>query len=156
MLISPAFAQDGGGLGGIEPLIPLVLIFVVFYFLLIRPQQKKAKAHREMIAGLRRGDRVVTSGGIVGQVQRVIGDTELSVEIAEGVRVRVMRSMVAELVAKPEPSRARDDDDDDDDDEDDEEEEERRARRRRNRKRREERRREEDDDADELEDEDRS
>ena len=156
MLISPAFAQDGGGLGGIEPLIPLVLIFVVFYFLLIRPQQKKAKAHREMIAGLRRGDRVVTSGGIVGQVQRVIGDTELSVEIAEGVRVRVMRSMIAELVAKPEPSRARDDDDDDDDDEDDEEEEERRARRRRNRKRREERRREEDEDADEFEDEDRS
>ena len=155
MLISPAFAQDGGGLGGIEPLIPLVLIFVVFYFLLIRPQQKKAKAHREMIAGLRRGDRVVTSGGIVGQVQRVIGDTELSVEIAEGVRVRVMRSMIAELVAKPEPSRARDDDDDDDD-EDDEEEEERRARRRRNRKRREERRREDDEDADEFDEEDRA
>ena len=154
MFISPAFAQDGGGLGGIEPLIPLVLIFVVFYFLLIRPQQKKAKAHREMIAGLRRGDRVVTSGGIVGQVQRVIGDTELSVEIAEGVRVRVMRSMVAELVAKPEPSRARDDDDDYDEDEEDEEEEERRARRRRNRKRREERNRD-DEDADEP-DEDRS
>ena len=154
MLISPAFAQDGGGLGGIEPLIPLVLIFVVFYFLLIRPQQKKAKAHREMIAGLRRGDRVVTSGGIVGQVQRVIGDTELSVEIAEGVRVRVMRSMIAELVAKPEPSRARDDDYDDDDDEDEDEEEERRARRRR-RKRREERNRDDDEDADEP-DEDRS
>ncbi len=154
MLISPAFAQDGGGLGGIEPLIPLVLIFVVFYFLLIRPQQKKAKAHREMIAGLRRGDRVVTSGGIVGQVQRVMGDTELSVEIAEGVRVRVMRSMIAELVAKPEPSRARDDDYDDDDDEDEDEEEERRARRRR-RKRREERNRDDDEDADEP-DEDRS
>lgn len=154
MLISPAFAQDGGGLGGIEPLIPLVLIFVVFYFLLIRPQQKKAKAHREMIAGLRRGDRVVTSGGIVGQVQRVIGDSELSVEIAEGVRVRVMRAMVAELVAKPEPSRARDDNYDDDDDEDDDEEEERRARRRR-RKRREERNRDDDADADEP-DEDRA
>jgi preprotein translocase subunit YajC len=154
MLISPAFAQDGGGLGGIEPLIPLVLIFVVFYFLLIRPQQKKAKAHREMIAGLRRGDRVVTSGGIVGQVQRVMGDTELSVEIAEGVRVRVMRSMIAELVAKPEPSRARDDDYDDDDDEDEDEEEERRVRRRR-RKRREERNRDDDEDADEP-DEDRS
>ena len=115
MLIAPAFAQDGGGMGGLEPLIPLVLIFVVFYFLLIRPQQKKAKAHREMIGGLRRGDRVVTSGGIVGQVQRVLGDTELSVEIAEGVRVRVMRSMIAELVSKPAPSRARDDDDEDDD-----------------------------------------
>ncbi len=120
MLISPAFAQDGDWLGGIERPILLVLIFVVFYFLLIRPQQKKAKAHREMIAGLRRGDRVVTSGGIVGQVQRVIGDSELSVEIAEGVRVRVMRAMIAELVAKPEPSRARDDDYDDYDDDDDE------------------------------------
>lgn len=150
MLIAPAFAQDGGGgMGGLEPLIPLVLIFVVFYFLLIRPQQKKAKAHREMISGLRRGDRVVTSGGIVGQVQRVIGDTELSVEIAEGVRVRVMRSMIAELVAKPEPSRARYDDDDDYDDDEDDEEEERRARSRRSRKRRQERSRDDEDDADE-------
>ena len=120
MFVSPAFAQDaaGGGLGGIEPLIPLILIFVVFYFLLIRPQQKKAKAHREMIAGLRRGDRVVTSGGIIGQVHRVISDTELSVEIADGMRVRVMRAMIAEMMSKPEPARARDDDDDYDDDDD--------------------------------------
>ncbi|MCY4550730.1 MAG: preprotein translocase subunit YajC [Defluviicoccus sp.] len=156
MLIAPAFAQDGGGgMGGLEPLIPLVLIFVVFYFLLIRPQQKKAKAHREMIAGLRRGDRVVTSGGIVGQVQRVIGDSELSVEIAENVRVRVMRAMIAELVAKPAPSRARDDDDDDDDYEDDDEEEERRAKRSRSRRRRQERARDDgDDEADDHPDED--
>lgn len=150
MLIAPAFAQDGGGgMGGLEPLIPLVLIFVVFYFLLIRPQQRKAKAHREMIAGLRRGDRVVTSGGIVGQVQRVIGDTELSVEIAEGVRVRVMRSMIAELATRPEPSRARDDDEDDDEyDDDDDEEEERQARRRRSRRRRQERSRDDEDETD--------
>ena len=149
MLIAPAFAQDGGGgMGGLEPLIPLVLIFVVFYFLLIRPQQKKAKAHREMIAGLRRGDRVVTSGGIVGQVQRVIGDSELSVEIAEGVRVRVMRAMIAELATRPEPSRARDDDDDDYDDDEDDEEEERQARRRRSRRRRQERSRDDEDEAD--------
>ena len=155
MLIAPAFAQDGGGMGGLEPLIPLVLIFVVFYFLLIRPQQKKAKAHREMIGGLRRGDRVVTSGGIVGQVQRVLGDTELSVEIAEGVRVRVMRSMIAELVSKPAPSRARDDDDEDDDDDDDEEEEEERpARSRRSRRRRDERSRDDEDEADETDDDD--
>lgn len=153
MLIAPAFAQDGGGMGGLEPLIPLVLIFVVFYFLLIRPQQKKAKAHREMIGGLRRGDRVVTSGGIVGQVQRVLGDTELSVEIAEGVRVRVMRSMIAELVSKPAPSRARDDDDEDDDDDDDEEEE-RPARSRRSRRRRDERSRDDEDETDETDDED--
>ena len=158
MLISPAFAQDGGGMGGLEPLIPLVLIFVVFYFLLIRPQQKKAKAHREMIAGLRRGDRVVTSGGIIGQVQRVLGDTELSVQIAEGVRVRVLRSMIAEIVAKPEPSRARtrarDDDDDDYDDEEDDEEEERRGKSRRSRKRRQERRRDDEADAEYADDED--
>lgn len=157
MLIAPAFAQDGGGgMGGLEPLIPLVLIFVVFYFLLIRPQQKKAKAHREMIAGLRRGDRVVTSGGIVGQVQRVLGDNELSVQIAEGVRVRVMRTMIAELVAKPEPSRARDADYDDDDDEEydeDDEEEERRPRRSRSRRRRSERARDDGvDDDDEADD----
>lgn len=120
MLVSPAFAQDGGGgLGGIEPLIPLVLIFVVFYFLLIRPQQKKAKAHRQMIGDLRRGDRIVTAGGLVGQIHRVAGDTELLVEIADGVRVRVMRNTVAELLAKPEPRRARDDDEDDDDADDD-------------------------------------
>ena len=155
MLIAPAFAQDGGGMGGLEPLIPLVLIFVVFYFLLIRPQQKKAKAHREMIGGLRRGDRVVTSGGIVGQVQRVLGDTELSVEIAEGVRVRVMRSMIAELVSKPAPSRARDDDDEDDDEEEEEEEEEERpARSRRSRRRRDERSRDDEDEADETDDDD--
>ena len=154
MLIAPAFAQDGGGMGGLEPLIPLVLIFVVFYFLLIRPQQKKAKAHREMIAGLRRGDRVVTSGGIIGQVQRVLGDNELSVQIAEGVRVRVMRSMIAELVAKPEPSRsrARDDEDDDYEDDDDDEEEERRARSRRSRRRRQERSRDDEDEADDADD----
>ena len=119
MLVSPAFAQDGGGgfgLDGIGPLLPLILIFVVFYFLLIRPQQKKAKAHRAMIGELRRGDRIVTSGGLVGNIHRIVGDSELMVEIADGVRVRIMRAMVAELVAKPEPRRSRDDDDDDDDD----------------------------------------
>ena len=118
MLVSPAFAQDGGGgfgLDGIGPLLPLILIFVVFYFLLIRPQQKKAKAHRAMIGELRRGDRIVTSGGLVGNIHRIVGDSELMVEIADGVRVRIMRAMVAELVAKPEPRRSRDDDDDDDD-----------------------------------------
>ncbi len=130
MAVSPAFAQDGGGgLGGIEPLIPLVLIFVVFYFLLIRPQQKKAKAHREMIAELRRGDRIVTSGGLVGQIHRVLNDGELLVEIAEGVRVRVMRAMVAETVAKPEPRRGRVDDEDDDEDDARDERPRRRARR---------------------------
>jgi len=111
MLVSPAYAQaaGGGGLGGIEPLIPLILIFVVFYFLLIRPQQKKAKAHREMLTALRRGDRVVTSGGIIGTISRVVSDSELSVEIAENVKVRVARGMIAEVLAKTEPKGEDDD-----------------------------------------------
>ena len=104
MLVSPAYAQAaGGGMGGIEPLIPLVLIFVVFYFLLVRPQQKKAKAHREMLTAIRRGDRVVTSGGIIGTVNKVVSDTELSIEIADNVRVRVVRGMIAEVLARTEP-----------------------------------------------------
>jgi len=118
MFVSPAYAQaagGGGSFGGLEPLLPLVLIFVVFYFLLIRPQQKKQKAHREMIANVRRGDRVVTAGGVIGQVTRVVDDRELMVEIADGVRVRVMRAMISELLAKSEPARSRDVDEDDED-----------------------------------------
>lgn len=108
MLISQAFAQaaggpGGGGFGDLTQFMPLILIFVVFYFLLIRPQQKKMKAHREMVAQLRRGDRVLTQGGIIGQITKVISDTEATVEIAEGVRVRVMRSAIAEVLAKTEP-----------------------------------------------------
>lgn len=108
MLITAAYAQTAtdasatGGFGLVQ-LLPLVLIFVVFYFLLIRPQQKKMKTHRDMVAALRRGDRVVTSGGIIGLVTKVLGDNELQVEIAEGVRVKVLRSSVTELVAKTEP-----------------------------------------------------
>jgi len=104
MLVSPAWAQSGGGgFGGMESLLPLVLIFVVFYFLLIRPQQKKAKVHREMLGNLRRGDRIVTNGGLVGNITRVPNDTELIVEIADGVKVRIMRGMIAESMAKSGP-----------------------------------------------------
>src|SRR3546814_4912449 len=91
MLISPAYAQAAGGGGG-DPFmtfLPIILIFVVFYFLLIRPQQKKAKQHREMVSALRRGDKVVTAGGMIGTVTKIISDTEAQVELAEGVRVRV-------------------------------------------------------------------
>ncbi|MSP48419.1 MAG: preprotein translocase subunit YajC [Alphaproteobacteria bacterium] len=106
MLISPAYAQTGGGAGfDIMALAPLVLIFVVFYFLLIRPQQKKMKQHREMLSAVRRGDRVVV-GGIVGTVAKVVSDTELNIEIADGVRVRVVRSAVAEVLSKTEPVKA--------------------------------------------------
>jgi preprotein translocase subunit YajC len=105
MLISPAYAQGAGGAdAGLMTFLPLILIFVVFYFLLIRPQQKKVKLHREMVAALRRGDRVVTGGGIIGTVARVVNDQEILVEIAEGVRVRVARGTVAEVIAKSAPA----------------------------------------------------
>lgn len=128
MFVSPAWAQGagGGGLDGLGGLLPLVLIFVVFYFLLIRPQQKKAKQHREVLANLRRGDRIVTNGGLLGTITRVPNDTELMVEIADGVKVRVLRGMVAESLSKSDPAPAKskdkgkDKDQDDDADYDDE------------------------------------
>ena len=107
MFVSPAYAQAAGGiagsLGALEQFLPLVLIFVVFYFLLIRPQQKKMKQHKEMLGQLRRGDRVVTAGGIIGTVNKLVNDTEVSVEIAEGVRVRVLRGTITEVLSKTEP-----------------------------------------------------
>lgn len=107
MFISPAYAQSAG-VGGFDimALLPLVAIMVIFYFLLIRPQQKQAKKHREMLAALRRGDRIITSGGIIGTITKVNSDSELTVEIAEGVRVRVARGMVADVTAKTEPGKA--------------------------------------------------
>lgn len=108
MPISPAFAQGaGGGPAGFDliSLLPLVLIFVVFYFLLIRPQQKKMKAHREMVAALKRGDKILTSGGIFGTVIKV-EENELLVEIAKDVRVRVARATVSDVLSKPEAGRA--------------------------------------------------
>lgn len=104
MLISPAYAQGAGGAGGFDimTLLPLILIFVVFYFLLIRPQQKKVKEHRAMLSALRRGDKVVTNGGIIGQITRLVSENELDLEIADGVKVRVMRSMIANVYARTE------------------------------------------------------
>ncbi|MBM3504122.1 MAG: preprotein translocase subunit YajC [Alphaproteobacteria bacterium] len=117
MLVSPAFAQTGGGGSGdmIATIAPLVLIFVVFYFLLIRPQQKKAKAHKEMVSNLRRGDQVITNGGIYGKVTKVLGDDRVQVEIAENVRIEVAKGMVADVVSRSEP--AKDDKDEKKDDE---------------------------------------
>ncbi|MFO1059233.1 MAG: preprotein translocase subunit YajC [Dongiaceae bacterium] len=85
-------------------LIPFVLIIPIFYFLLIRPQQKKMKDHRALISGVKRGDRVVTGGGIIGQVTKVISDSELQVEVSEGVRVRVLRSSITEVLSKTVPA----------------------------------------------------
>jgi preprotein translocase subunit YajC len=106
MFISPAFAQGaaGGAGGGIMSFLPIILIFVVFYFLLIRPQQKRAKTHREMLGAIRRGDRIVTGGGIMGTVTKVLNDSELAVEIAEGVKIKVQRALVAQVVSKTEPA----------------------------------------------------
>lgn len=106
MWISPAYAQAAGGgdAGGLISLLPLVLIFVVFYFLLIRPQQKKMKAHKALIEALRRGDRVVTAGGLLGTVTKVVSDTEIQVEIADGVRVRIVKSTIQDVLAKTEPA----------------------------------------------------
>jgi preprotein translocase subunit YajC len=113
MLISAAYAQ-GTGITGIFDnqsaliqFLPLVLIFVVFYFLLIRPQQRKAKDHKTMLDALRRGDRVVTGGGIIGTVARVENPEEVTVDIADGVRVRVLRSTISSVLAKPDPAAAR-------------------------------------------------
>jgi len=106
MFITPANAQgflggDGGGLGAFAP---IVLIFVVFYFLLIRPQQKKVKAHREMLNVVKRGDRVLTGGGIIGTVTRVKDNDELVLEIADGVKVSVLRGTLSDVLSRSEPA----------------------------------------------------
>ena len=107
MLISPAFAQSAGGGGDLTSLLPFVLIFVVFYFFLIRPQQKRAKEHREMVSQLRRGDKVITSGGLVGTVTKSVDDQEtVEVEIAKDVMVNIMRTMIADKRSKDDRKNA--------------------------------------------------
>ncbi len=104
MLISPAYAQAAAPAGaGLESLLPLVLIFVVFYFLLIRPQQRKMKKHKEMLGAIRRGDKVVTGGGIVGTVTKVNDEREVTVEIAKDIKVKVHRELISTVMAKTEP-----------------------------------------------------
>ena len=95
---------DGGGSGfDMMQFIPLVLIFVIFYFLIMRPHQKKARVHQEMLKELRRGDRVVTAGGLLGTVDKVVNEGEISLEIADNVKVRVVKSTVTEVMAKTHP-----------------------------------------------------
>jgi preprotein translocase subunit YajC len=103
MLISPAYAQAGGDpTGGLMSLLPLVLIFVVFYFILIRPQQKKAKEHRLMLVDLKRGDRVVTGGGVIATVIRVSPENdEVIVEIAKDVRVKIVKGTIQTVLREP-------------------------------------------------------
>ena len=105
MFATPAYAQDlGGAAAGITSFIPLILIFAIMYFLLIRPQQKRAKEHKAMVAALRRGDQVVTQGGVIGKVSKVKDDSEVEVEIAENVRVRVVRATITQVLSKTDPA----------------------------------------------------
>ncbi|MEX0695063.1 MAG: preprotein translocase subunit YajC [Rhodospirillales bacterium] len=105
MFISPAYAQAAGGGGGdaFQAFLPLILIFIVFYFLLIRPQQKKIKQHKETLEGIRRGDKVITGGGIIATVTKVDNDNEVTVEIAKDIKVKVQRSTIAGVVNRTEP-----------------------------------------------------
>jgi preprotein translocase subunit YajC len=88
--------------------VPLILIFVIMYFLLIRPQQKKVKEHQAMIAALRRGDEIVTAGGLIGKISKVKDDTEVEVELTTGMKVRVVRATIATVRSKTEPAAAND------------------------------------------------
>ena len=105
MFITEAYAQSGAAAGGSSLILqfaPILLIFVIMYFLILRPNQQKQRAHREMVANLRRGDTVVTSGGLIGKVAKV-EDTEARIELAEGVQVRVVRSSISEVRTRGEP-----------------------------------------------------
>ena len=100
MFISEAMAQSaGGGSGFLIQIAPLVLIFAVFYFLLIRPQQKKMKEHRSMVESLSKGDKVVTAGGLLGTISKIEDDRIASVEISENVKVKVVRSTITEVIS---------------------------------------------------------
>ncbi len=120
MIISPAFAQAAAPAGGggdlFIQLVPFILIMVIMYFLMIRPQQQRLKAHQAMVASLKRGDVVVTAGGIVGKVVKVLENDEILVEISENVRIKVIKNTVADLRSKTEPvaadAKSRSDDDD--------------------------------------------
>ena len=105
MLISPAYAQGmpTNMLAPDSPIWMIVILFVIMYFLVFRPQQKRAKQHQEMVKNVRRGDTVITNGGLVGKVTKLLDDDQLEVEIADGVRVRQLRGMVADVRAKGEP-----------------------------------------------------
>ena len=107
MFISTAFAQTPGSMFGggdmLTSLLPFALIFVIMYFLILRPQQKRVKAHQEMVKNVRRGDTVVTNGGLIGRVAKVVDDNEIEIEISDDIRVRQSRGMIAEVRSKGEP-----------------------------------------------------
>ena len=105
MFVTPAYAQAAGGAAGaFGSFIPLILIFGIMYFLLIRPQQKKVKQHKAMVEAVRRGDQVITAGGIIAKVSKVKEDGEIEIEIATGVKVRVLKSTITQALSKTEPA----------------------------------------------------
>lgn len=106
MFVTPAFAQGAGaGEAGslLVQIMPFVLIFAIMYFLVIRPQRQRVKQHQEMIKAIRRGDTIVTNGGLIGKVAKVVDESEILLDIAEGTRVRIARAMIADVRAKGEP-----------------------------------------------------
>jgi preprotein translocase subunit YajC len=112
MFISPAYAQAAAPAGGGDifmSLLPLVMVFAIFYFLLIRPQQTKMKQHRELLENLKKGDQIVTGGGIIGKIVRIEqSDNSLVVEIAQNVQVKVVRGTIADVLNKPLPASGND------------------------------------------------
>lgn len=106
LIVTSAHADTATpSIGGFDIMsfLPLILIFAVFYFLILRPQQKKLKEHQQTLANLRRGDRVITNGGIIGTISKLVSDQEIQLEIAEDVRIRVVRSMISSVVSKTDP-----------------------------------------------------
>ncbi|CCE02391.1 preprotein translocase subunit YajC [Bradyrhizobium sp. STM 3809] len=111
MLITPAYAQAAGAgdtNSMLMSLLPFALIFVIMYFLILRPQQKKVKEHADLVKNVRRGDTIVTQGGLVGKVTKVVDDDQVEFEIADGVRVRQMRQMITGVRTKGEPAKVDD------------------------------------------------
>ena len=107
-MITPAFAQGAAAGGGdiFLQIVPFILIFVIMWFLIIRPQQRRVREHQDMVKNVRRGDTIVTTGGIVGKVTRVTDDPELEVEIADGVKVKLVRTMISEVRTRGEPVKS--------------------------------------------------
>ncbi|MGB5213801.1 MAG: preprotein translocase subunit YajC [Anderseniella sp.] len=108
MFISPAYAQAGGAPGAdiFSLLAPIIMIMAIFWFLILRPQQKRMKAHQELVANVRRGDTIVTAGGIVGKVTKVVDDGEIVVDTGEGGKFRMIKSAITEVRVKGEPAKA--------------------------------------------------
>lgn len=107
MFVTPAYAQAGAApssMDFISSFVPIILLIAIFWFLIFRPQQKRMKAHQAMLNAVKRGDTVITSGGIVGKVTKVTENEDLEVEVAQGVKVKVVRSMIADVRTKSEPA----------------------------------------------------